>query len=113
LYKEVSDAFYVKKGRIDHVEASFLSILGLGLLLGLRHSLDADHLVAVSTIATRTKNPMKAGITGAFWGMGHSVPIIIIGIIVLMVQTPIPESLEVLFEGLVGLLLPELFIENR
>ncbi|MEB1807400.1 MAG: hypothetical protein LPK26_08875 [Bacillaceae bacterium] len=50
------------------MELSFLSVLGIGILIGLRHSLDADHVITVSTIATRTKNPMKAGFTGVFFG---------------------------------------------
>jgi sulfite exporter TauE/SafE len=87
------------------METSILSILGLGLLLGLRHSLDADHLIAVSTIATRTKSSLKAGVTGAFWGIGHSVTILLIGAIVLLIKVPIPEQLDSLFGWIVALLL--------
>lgn len=87
------------------METSFLSILGLGLLLGVRHSLDADHLIAVSTIATRTRSSIKAGITGAFWGIGHSVTILLTGAIVLLIKVPIPEQLDAIFGWIVALLL--------
>jgi high-affinity nickel permease len=33
---------------------SWLALVGLGFLLGLKHALDADHVVAVSTIVSRT-----------------------------------------------------------
>ena len=32
------------------LDTEFLTILGLGLVLGLRHALDTDHLAAVSTV---------------------------------------------------------------
>lgn len=32
----------------------------LGLLLGVRHALDADHLVAVSTIVSEYRNALRA-----------------------------------------------------
>lgn len=34
-------------------------ILGLGFILGLKHALDADHVVAVSTIVSETKSLKK------------------------------------------------------
>ena len=37
-----------------------LALLGLGLLLGLRHAADADHVVAVTAIAARTRRVLSA-----------------------------------------------------
>ena len=54
-----------------------LSILSLGLLLGLKHALDADHVVAVSTITSQTKSLKKSARIGAFWGLGHTTSLLI------------------------------------
>ncbi|MGO4886985.1 hypothetical protein ACJ2A9_04435 [Anaerobacillus sp. MEB173] len=87
------------------MDLSVWSVLGFSLLLGLRHSLDADHVIAVSTIMTRTKSVFKAGMTGAVWGLGHSVMILAVGLLVLFFGISVPQHLELYFEWLVGLLL--------
>jgi sulfite exporter TauE/SafE len=82
-----------------------LSILGLGLLLGLKHALDADHVVAVSTIASQTKSLKKAARIGAFWGLGHTTTLLIAGIIVLSLGLTIPQRLGLGLEFIVGIML--------
>lgn len=82
-----------------------LSILGLGLLLGLKHALDADHVVAVSTITSQTKSLKKAARIGAFWGLGHTTTLLVTGIIVLALGLTIPERLGLGLEFVVGLML--------
>jgi ABC-type nickel/cobalt efflux system permease component RcnA len=63
-----------------------LSALIIGFVLGLKHSTDADHVVAVSTIARDYKNALQSLWVGASWGLGHSTPLIITGIIVLALK---------------------------
>lgn len=82
-----------------------LSILGLGLLLGLKHALDADHVVAVSTITSQTKSLKKAARIGAFWGLGHTTTLLIAGVIVLALDLTIPRRLGLGFEFIVGIML--------
>ena len=62
------------------------SALIIGLILGLRHSTDADHVVAVSTIARNYKSVVQGLWVGVSWGIGHSTPLIIVGIIVLLLK---------------------------
>ena len=62
---------------------SILSVLGLGFLLGLEHALDADHIVAVSTMVSKHKNLKKASLIGTFWGLGHTTTLFILGILML------------------------------
>ena len=62
------------------------SALIIGFLLGLKHSTDADHVVAVSTIARDYKNAVQSLWVGVSWGIGHSMPLIIVGIIVLALK---------------------------
>lgn len=82
-----------------------LSILGLGLLLGLKHALDADHVVAVSTITSQTKSLKKAARIGAFWGLGHTTTLLVAGVIVLTFGLTIPRRIGLGFEFAVGIML--------
>jgi hypothetical protein len=42
----------------------------LGLALGMRHALDADHLVAMSTIVMRERSIGRAALLGGAWAPG-------------------------------------------
>jgi high-affinity nickel-transport protein len=54
--------------------------MGLGLLLGLRHAFEADHVAAVSTIVSRERSPLRSGSIGAFWGVGHLTSLLLVGL---------------------------------
>lgn len=82
-----------------------LPSLTLGLALGFRHVLEADHIAAITTILTEQKNPRKAALTGALWGIGHAGTIVAVGIPVLLLRVTIPGSLNRFVEFLVGLLI--------
>jgi len=84
---------------------SLLSLLMLGFVLGLEHALDADHVAAVSAIASETKSVKKSSILGIFWGLGHTTTLFIAGIIVLIFKIVIPKNLALSFELLVGIML--------
>ncbi|PTX64575.1 hypothetical protein C8P63_10268 [Melghirimyces profundicolus] len=82
-----------------------LSVLGVGLLLGFRHSFDPDHFIAVSTIATRTGNALKSAVSGIFWGSGHTLMLLMIGMPLVMMKTAVPPRLELIMECTVGVML--------
>lgn len=86
-------------------ETSFLTILSLGFLLGLRHSLDADHIAAVSTVLARHPTVRASGSVGFFWGVGHTLVLLLVGAAVLALDITIPEELARWFECGVGLML--------
>ena len=48
------------------MDPSLLAAFSLGLLLGIQHALDPDHLIAVSTIVSEHKNFKWASLIGAF-----------------------------------------------
>jgi ABC-type nickel/cobalt efflux system permease component RcnA len=74
-------------------------------LLGLVHSIDVDHAVAVSTlVAGRPAWPVAIGY-GLRWGLGHSVAVLIAGITVLGLGLRIDPRLDHLAERLVGVML--------
>lgn len=61
---------------------------GLGVLLGLRHALEPDHLAAVATLVTRQRSLASAASLGLAWGIGHAgmlltvVTIVSLGVVV-------------------------------
>lgn len=86
-------------------DSSYLTILGLGFILGLRHALDSDHLAAVSTVLAERPSWRASGLVGLSWGLGHTAVLLVVGAIVLVLRVPIPEPLAMAAEGLVGLML--------
>ena len=92
-----------------------LSALGLaffGLLLGIRHAVDPDHVVAVTAIATGERSVRRATRIGAMWGIGHTVTILAVGGAIIMFRIVIPPRLGLAFEFMVGLVLIVLGLAN-
>lgn len=76
--------------------------LGLGFLLGLKHAFEADHIAAISTVS---KNNSISSSTGMLWGFGHTISLLIVGLVVLIFKIRIPEHLALWFEFIVGVML--------
>jgi len=86
------------------------SPLILGFALGLRHALDADHLVAMATIVSRERSLPRAALYGARWGVGHGLSLFLVGIAVVLLGIPFPKSLGHALELGVGAMLVALGI---
>lgn len=71
---------------------SVFALLGLGLVFGLKHATEADHIVAVSTIVSEQRSLLRSALVGALWGVGHTASLIVVGIIVLALRVAVPES---------------------
>jgi len=71
-----------------------LAALVLGLLLGLKHATDADHVVAVSTIVSEYRNAWRGLWVGASWGLGHTTPLFFVGIAILLLKEPAAQLYE-------------------
>ena len=76
------------------IESGALAALTLGFLLGLRHATDADHVVAVSTIVSEYRNAWRGIWVGASWGLGHTTPLLILGIIILLLKEAVLDRYE-------------------
>ncbi len=87
------------------MDASLFAAFGLGLLLGIQHALDPDHLIAVSTIVSEQRNFKWASLIGAFWGLGHTTTLFLVGVIVIGLRVTIPPRLGSGLELLVALML--------
>jgi cytochrome c biogenesis protein CcdA len=84
---------------------SLLSILALGLFLGVRHATDADHVVAVSTLVVQRHNTRSALWLGALWGIGHGLTILLVGGAIILLGVIVPPRLGLLLELSVAIML--------
>ena len=83
-------------------ELSTISVLLIGFLLGLQHAVEADHLAAVSTIVSEKKNLWTASLVGGLWGIGHTVSLFVVGLLVILLKFQISETTETRLEAVVG-----------
>src|ERR1700681_2254140 len=84
---------------------SFLSILAEGFLLGMRHAADPDHVIAVTTIVSNQGNRLRAVLIGAFWGVGHTVTIFVVGAAIILFILFIPVRVGLSMEFSVSVML--------
>ena len=91
---------------------AFFSIIAVGFFLGMRHATDPDHVIAVSTIVTRQPKLARAALIGAFWGLGHTVTIFVVGTAIILFNLSIPPRVGLSMELSVGLMLIVLGILN-
>ena len=77
----------------------------MGLLLGLRHALDADHIAAVAALATRVGSVRETIRVGLAWGVGHSLALFAATGLVFVVDFEESGHLAIAFEFLVGTML--------
>lgn len=82
-----------------------LAILGLGLLLGLRHAADPDHVVAVTAIAARTRRILPATWLGIVWGLGHTLTLFVVGSGIILFDAVVPARVGLAMEFCVALAL--------
>lgn len=90
---------------------SSLLFLTAGFLFGLKHALEADHLLTVTALINRTRFFHVAAWLATLWGLGHTVILLAVGIVVLAFKLAIPEMLAVTFELIVGVVLAMLGLQ--
>jgi ABC-type nickel/cobalt efflux system permease component RcnA len=80
--------------------------LGIAFVLGLRHASDPDHLVAVtSLVASRDGDVRAATRLGAWWGAGHAITLLAVGLPLIALKSELPGWLERGAETGVGLVI--------
>jgi ABC-type nickel/cobalt efflux system permease component RcnA len=90
----------------------FLSILAVGFFLGMRHATDPDHVIAVTTIVSNQRNRARAALIGAFWGVGHTLTIFVVGTGIILFNLVIPVRIGLSMELSVGVMLIILGLMN-
>lgn len=89
-----------------------LPIAALGFFLGMRHATDPDHVIAVTTIVSRYRSAASAALIGAFWGLGHTLTILVVGGGIILFGWVIPPRVGLSMEFAVGLMLILLGLMN-
>jgi len=84
---------------------SLVSGLLLGLLLGMRHALEPDHLAAVSVMVARSGRASAGLLVGAIWGAGHTLALFAVGCVLAAIDRRLPVRSAGLFELLVAVML--------
>jgi hypothetical protein len=77
----------------------------LGVVLGMRHAVEPDHLTAVATLSLHSRSPWRSALLGAAWGLGHTLALFGLGGALLLMQRQLRPAQAALLEGLVGLML--------
>jgi hypothetical protein len=86
------------------VTSSFAGIL-LGLLVGVRHAFEPDHLTAVSTLVSEARDGRRGAVLGAIWGIGHTLSLVTVGIVLAIVDASLPGQVAATFELAVSAML--------
>lgn len=95
---------------LDHEIAGFSSgatmviVIGVAILLGLRHASDPDHLAAVTTLIASGKEHASRGAAklGFVWGLGHATSLFAFGLPVVLYSAYLPEPVQSAAETSVG-----------
>jgi high-affinity nickel-transport protein len=84
---------------------SSLGAIALGFVFGLQHATDADHVVAVASIVSRTGRFASGALVGAFWGLGHTVTIAAAGMAIVFFNVTVTPRAGLSMELAVALML--------
>jgi high-affinity nickel-transport protein len=85
--------------------AAPLAIAFLGLVLGMRHATDPDHVIAVTTILSRERRLAVATRIGIVWGLGHTLTVLLVGAAIIVFKVAIPAGLGLAMEFAVAIVL--------
>lgn len=92
-------------------------VVGLGILIGMQHAFEADHITAISTQMLKSKQNKKqfkgliidsitkSSILGTIWGAGHTTALILVGVIIYVLSIAIEQQVFSGLEILVGIMM--------
>lgn len=92
-------------------------VIGLGLLVGIQHALEVDHITAMSTQMLKLKHRKKqfrqlitdsitkSSILGIVWGAGHTTSLVLVGFLIYVLSITIEQQVFSGLEFLVGVML--------
>ena len=92
--------------------SEILALAGFGFLLGMRHATDADHVIAVTTILSRSRRFLDSTLIGGLWGLGHTVTVLVVGALIIGFNVVIPPPVGLALEFTVAVMLIALGVLN-
>ncbi len=82
---------------------TFVIVVAVAILLGLRHATDPDHLAAVTTLVTNGRGgATRLGLT---WGLGHASSLLVLGVPIVIWKSYLPTTVEQSAEVAIGLVI--------
>lgn len=80
-------------------------LLLTGLVLGMRHAFDRDHVTAVTHFISLEPDPIRSAWFGCRWAIGHSVTVLFLGSLILLLHLKFDPAFERYAELAVGVTL--------
>jgi sulfite exporter TauE/SafE len=74
------------------ISGSIISILAYSFVFGLKHAVEPDHLAAVSSIVSERKSLLGSMIVGGWWGCGHTLSLLLAGVVVTLLGFDLREE---------------------
>ena len=62
----------------------YFSLLFFGLIVGMQHALEADHLAAIASLSAGSTSRRAMLLRGGIWGLGHTITLLAICGVLLM-----------------------------
>lgn len=78
------------------------TIFLLGTLMGIRHALDVDHVVAITNFVVKESSWKNVCLLGTWWGIGHGATLLAVSLAIAQFGLIIPDSLYAILETSVG-----------
>lgn len=75
------------------------------ILIGLSHSVESDHVIAVSNLVDVRQGFFKEALRGASWGLGHTVSVLFSAGVLLFIKNSVEFSTTYSLELLVGIMM--------
>ena len=80
-------------------------LLLTGLVLGMRHAFDRDHVAAVTHFISLEPDPLKSAWFGFRWALGHALTVLALGSLILILHLKFDPAFERYAELAVGITL--------
>lgn len=100
-----SHLFITALGADGQSPTTVFSVLSFGLVLGLKHAVEADHVAAVTTIVSERRSIFSASLVGGLWGVGHTLSLLAAALVVILLRVKISHRTETALEFCVALML--------
>ncbi len=81
------------------------SVLVAGLLMGMLHAFDPDHVLTMASLGSRPDSRNATRRYALSWGIGHGGILVIAALALLLFEFPLPDSLPQGAERLVGIIM--------
>jgi high-affinity nickel-transport protein len=82
-----------------------IGLVVAALLLGLRHGIDWDHIVAITDIAATQPSRRRGMFLGTLYVLGHAAMVIALGVVAIALGSTVPSWLDAVMGKLVGITL--------